>query len=93
MPKVVDDGDGLEALITFRLKPGDMEGLVDLVNELKVIGVRSHNQMARKIVTDFLHGRLVYLRQADKYAESVNANSTPMLRVPPAALPPTPGKR
>lgn len=48
-------------VVSFRLKPKEQRQLTKALSENPVIGVRSKNQYARKLVQDFLNGSLVYL--------------------------------
>ena len=67
MPKVIPKGEGLDAQVIFRITNADLSVLDDQVNTLRIIGVRSPNQLARKILVDYLRGRLVYVHESDRH--------------------------
>jgi hypothetical protein len=67
VPKIIPDGQGLAAQVIFRVTYADRSLLSDQVDELRIIGVRTPNQLARKVVLDFLRGKLVYLHESDKH--------------------------
>jgi len=58
--------DNRNNVVSFRLKDGQYDNLTDLFENDAVVGVNSCKQMARKIVCDYLAGRLVYKNKADK---------------------------
>lgn len=47
-------------VISFRITEAQTEKLTANFENDSALGVRSHNQYARKVVADFLAGRLVY---------------------------------
>jgi hypothetical protein len=51
---------GKDAIIAFRLETAFSEKLGAQVDSVLVNGIKSQGDMARKIVMDFLMGRLVY---------------------------------
>lgn len=54
-----------ENVISFRLDEKKFGSLTEKLKEQPVVGIKSTNQMARKIVNDFLAGRLAYANPAD----------------------------
>lgn len=54
-----------ERVVAFRLPIAEGKELDKRVED-KVVGVKSGNQVARKVVRDFLRGRLVYISPADR---------------------------
>jgi hypothetical protein len=67
MPKFVNEGEGLETVVIFRLTAADFAALDKQVRDLRIIKVHSANQLARKIVIDYLRERLMYLSEADRH--------------------------
>jgi hypothetical protein len=67
MPKIISEEKRLDGLVVFRVSNPDSDALDDLVDTLKVIGVRSSNQLARKLVIDYLRGRLAYPHESDRH--------------------------
>jgi hypothetical protein len=59
--KVKAKRPGKEAIIAFRLENGDGELLDKVREDLSIRSVKSRGHMCRKIVKDFLMGRLVYI--------------------------------
>lgn len=57
-------------IIMFRLKKPSMSKLAEVLKREHVAGVRSTNQYARKIVRDFLNGRLAYANPKDRLVDS-----------------------
>lgn len=51
---------GKDAIIAFRLETAFSEKLGVQVDRVPIEGIKSHGDMARKIVMDFIMGRLVY---------------------------------
>jgi hypothetical protein len=49
-----------ENVVSFRLDDKRFKALKDKIAEQPIIGVKSANQLARKIVCDFVAGRLTY---------------------------------
>ena len=70
MPKFVTETEELSTAVIFRLNKADHSALQEKVDTLKIIKVRSRGQFARKIVVDYLRGRLVYLRPEDQWSWS-----------------------
>lgn len=54
-----------ESVIAFRVPPGKHADLSDALDKSSIPGVDSANKMARKVLLDFLGGKLVYLRRED----------------------------
>ncbi len=61
MPKTNKD-----CVVAFRLTEAHAERLASEMSAAHVLGVRSSHQLARKVVMDFLEGRLKYANVADK---------------------------
>jgi len=59
MPK-----DNKTGLCIFRLPESLDDKLVEKFEEKKIIDIKSKHQLARKIVTDYLSGRLIYVDAA-----------------------------
>lgn len=57
-----------ESIVTFRVTNARQQSLTAYAVTTKVVDVRSPHQMSRKIVLDFLDGKLVYLDSAHKFA-------------------------
>lgn len=53
-------------VIAFRVPETAAEALGHRAERNRVVNVRSGNQLARKIVLDFLKGRLIYVDQNDQ---------------------------
>jgi len=60
-----------ERVVAFRIPDNLASNLETKAVEPKIIGIRSGNQFARKLVIDFLAGRLVYLNPADRKRDPV----------------------
>lgn len=56
-------------VISFRLSAKHDQQLVELLNRDAVVGVKSTRQYARKIVMDFLAGRLDYKNPKDRFVD------------------------
>ena len=54
------------AVISFRVSNAQAQTLEAIFNQQGATGVNSPKQLARKIVADYLAGRLVYKNEADK---------------------------
>lgn len=52
---------GKEEIIAFRLEKNDCIVLDKTINDLAIKSVKSRGHVSRKIVKDFLMGRLVYI--------------------------------
>jgi hypothetical protein len=61
----------------FRLPKSKDDSLVDVFTRRRIVGVTSKHQFARKLVMDYLSGRLVYLKSSD-------ANDNPLISLPEA---------
>lgn len=48
--------------LIFRIHPETYKKLQQAMSTQKVIGIKSLNQFGRKIISDFLDGRLVYTK-------------------------------
>jgi hypothetical protein len=53
-------------VLSFRLSNAENTKLTDCFNRDRMIMIGSVKQLARKLVTDYLAGRLVYKKQADR---------------------------
>lgn len=67
MPKFVTENEELSQIVIFRVNKADAATLNEQVATLKIIRVGSMGKFCRKIVVDYLRGRLVYVRDSDKY--------------------------
>jgi hypothetical protein len=67
MPRLPKDKELTEEVIAFRVTRINAELLRRQVGDLRVVGVRSHHQLSRKIVLDFLAGKLAYLTTQDRF--------------------------
>ena len=67
MPKIIQEGEGLDAQVIFRITNADKTILDDQVQTLRIISVRSPNQLARKILVDYLRGKLLYAHESDRH--------------------------
>lgn len=56
-------------VVSFRITAGQTKTLGEIYNRDGVVGVNSPNRLARKIVCDYLAGRLVYRNPDDKLAD------------------------
>jgi hypothetical protein len=59
--KVKTKRPGKEAIIAFRLEKDDGRRLDEVREGLSITSVKSRGHMCRKIVKDFLMGRLIYV--------------------------------
>lgn len=64
-----------ERVVAFRIPTGKGERLDAMADEMQVVNVSSGNKLARKVVLDFLGGRLVYLNSNDRQNDPVLALS------------------
>lgn len=67
MPKIIPEGEGLAAQVIFRITSADRAILDEQVQTLKIIGVRSPNQLARKVIVDYIRGKLNYTNESDRH--------------------------
>jgi hypothetical protein len=67
MPRPPKDKELTEEVIAFRVTKTRAELLRQQVEDLRAVGVRSHHQLCRKIVLDFLTGKLAYLTAQDRF--------------------------
>jgi hypothetical protein len=58
--------DEQTTVIAFRVAAKDAMALDDRAEANRIVNVRSGNQFARKIVLDFLKGRLIYVSRVDQ---------------------------
>jgi hypothetical protein len=58
-----------ENVVSFRLDETKFKALTDRLGEDKPVGVKSENQLARKIVNDVLAGRLTYTDPNDRFTD------------------------
>lgn len=56
----VDETSSREHVISFRIRHTTSTELENMLNDEPVVGVSSTKQLARKIVEDYVAGRLVY---------------------------------
>ena len=70
MPKFVTENEELSQIVIFRLNKADATTLSEQVATLKIIKVGSVGKFCRKLVVDYLRGRLVYLNAPDKHVLS-----------------------
>ncbi len=56
-------------VIAFRVAAKDAATLDARSEADRIVNVRSGNQMARKIVLDFLKGRLIYVNPNDRHRD------------------------
>jgi len=54
------ENESKSQLIIFRVRAAAGTKLEQMLQERKIVGIKSSNQYARKILTDFLEGRLAY---------------------------------
>jgi len=54
------ENDSKSQLIIFRVRSNSGAKLAKTMQERKIVGIKSVNQYARKILIDFLEGRLKY---------------------------------
>jgi len=47
-------------VVSFRLTRAQLQNLVDIVENDAIVGIKSSKTLARKIVVDFIAGRLEY---------------------------------
>ena len=59
-----------ERVVAFRLPETEGESLDSRAAQEKIVGVRSGAQLARKLVRDYLNGRLIYLNKSDVQMDS-----------------------
>jgi hypothetical protein len=66
-----------DGIISFRLPPPFDGKIKAAYGEARttVVGLKSENHLARKVLVDFLEGRLVYLNPADKVGNPIISNS------------------
>ncbi len=65
--------------MAFRLTPQEFEGLEKCFMDHPMVGVRSANQLARKLALDYQAGRLTYANEKDRLlAPDVNQATTPV---------------
>lgn len=72
MPK--REKNNRDHVVTFRIDDGARGRLATELRQ-PVSGVRSIHQLARKVVIDFLSGKLVYTRQGDRGSDPAVAAS------------------
>lgn len=58
-----------ERVVAFRIPTTKGNKLDDRAGEMQVVNVSSGNKLARKVVLDFLDGKLVYLNAQDKSSD------------------------
>lgn len=58
--------DNRNNMVSFRLNDAEYGGMNEIFEHEPVVGANSVNQIARKIVCDYLAGRLVYKSKSDK---------------------------
>jgi hypothetical protein len=58
-----------ENVVSFRLDEKKFKALQDVRKTDKPVGVKSENQLCRKIVNDFLAGRLEYKENGDRFTD------------------------
>lgn len=61
--------DEQTTVIAFRVAAKDATTLDDRAETNRIVNVRSGNQLARKIVLDFLKGRLIYVSRTDQFRD------------------------
>lgn len=59
----VPESTEFQPIVSFRIDEAQSDLINSQLRRTRPVGVRTRNQMARKIVTDFLEGKLVYLAQ------------------------------
>jgi len=64
-----------ERVIAFRIPDETGDELDKSAETTPVPGVRSGNQLARKLVLDFVHGKLIYLNPIDRLNDPSLAES------------------
>lgn len=52
-------------VISFRLTEAQVSQLQDIVDHKPVVNIPSHNRLCRKVITDYLAGRLIYKNKDD----------------------------
>ncbi len=57
-------------VISFRLTQAQHGKMVTDIDKAPIVGVKSENQYARKIVRDFLAGKLVYKNPNDRLMDT-----------------------
>ncbi len=57
-------------VVSFRLTSAQHTLMVDGISKNPIVGIRSENQYARKLVCDFLAGKLVYTKPSDRLIDS-----------------------
>lgn len=63
-------------VVSFRITTGQTKTLGEIFNRDAASGVNSPNQLARKIVCDYLAGRLVYRNPDDKLVDMDTVGAT-----------------
>lgn len=58
--------DGPTTVVAFRLPEKSASALHDRAVRDRIMNIRSGNQLARKLVLDFLAGKLMYVSPVDK---------------------------
>lgn len=58
--------DNRNNMVSFRLNDAEYSSMNEIFQHEPVVGANSVNQIARKIVCDYLAGRLVYKSKSDK---------------------------
>jgi hypothetical protein len=58
------DRENKTGVLIFRLPTSDDNKLGTKLSKNPIIGIKSKNLFARKIILDYLHGRLIYLDPA-----------------------------
>jgi hypothetical protein len=66
MAEVADTRD---RVIAFRIKEPKAEVLDNQATSSRIVNVRSGNQLARKVILDFIAGKLVYLNPGDRHRD------------------------
>lgn len=64
-------GDTKDKVTAFRLPPDVQAELTARLTSLGIVGISSVAELARKIVTDWCDGKLVYLSKQDMLANPV----------------------
>lgn len=58
-----------ENVVSFRLDEKKFTALQDVRKKDMPVGIKSENQLCRKIVQDFLAGRLSYANDEDRFTD------------------------
>lgn len=66
-------------VVAFRVTPDEETRMSQFIHGRTILGVNSPHQFARKVVEDFLGGRLVYLRQEDLRMDNTIRTATEAL--------------